>query len=56
MLDDVNERYVSRAKAQEVYGVVVTGSEEEDDLAVDGVATDALRRRRLGGGRLPRAK
>ena len=56
VLDDVNERYVSRAKAQEIYGVVVTGSEEDDDLAVDREATDALRRRRLGGGRRPRAK
>ena len=50
VLDDVNERYVSRAKAKALYGVVIVGSEEEDDLAVDVAATEALRRERLCGG------
>ena len=38
MLDDVNERYVSRAKAAALYGVVIVGSEEDDDLAIDAAA------------------
>ena len=50
VLDDVNERYVSRAKAADLYGVVITGSEADDDLAVDLAATEALRRERQGGG------
>ena len=50
VLDDVNERYVSRAKAAALYGVVIVGSEEDDDLAIDVAATEALRRERLGGG------
>ena len=51
VLDDVNERYVSRARAEALYGVVIVGSEEDDDLAVDLAATEALRRERLGNGR-----
>lgn len=44
VLDDVNERYVAcAAKVQALYGVVITGSEEDDDLAVDLAATEALR-------------
>ena len=46
----MNERYVSRAKAAALYGVVIVGSEEDDDLAIDVAATEALRRERLGGG------
>ena len=48
MLDDVNERYVSRSRAEALYGVVIVGSEADDDLAVDAAATEALRRARLG--------
>ena len=48
MLDDVNERYVSRANAAALYGVVIVGSEEDDDLAIDVAATEALRRERKG--------
>ena len=48
VLDDVNERYVSRAKAAALYGVVIVGSEEDDDLAIDVAATEALRRERKG--------
>ena len=51
VLDDVNERYVSRAKAAALYGVVIVGAEEDDDLAIDVAATEALRRERLGGDR-----
>ena len=50
VLDDVNERYVSRAKAEALYGVVIVGSVEDDDLVVDVAATEALRRERLGNG------
>ena len=51
VLDDVNEeRYVSRARAKALYGVVITGSEEDDDLAVDLAATAALRREMSAAG------
>jgi N-methylhydantoinase B len=43
VLNDVNERYVSREKAEAVYGVVIAGSVEDDDLSVDLSATKALR-------------
>ena len=49
VLHDVNECYVSRAKAEALYGVVIVGSEEDDDLAVDAAATEGPRTR-LGGG------
>ena len=49
VLDDVNERYVSRAKAAALYGVVIVGSEEDDDLAIDVAATEALRREMANG-------
>ena len=50
VLDDVNERYVSREKAEALYGVVITGSVEDDDLAVDLAATESLRGRMAAGG------
>ncbi len=50
VLHDVAERYVSREQAEEVYGVVLTGSRERDDLAVDMAATESLRQdRRMKG-------
>ena len=47
VLIDVQERYVSRAQAEAVYGVVITGSPARDDLAVDSSATTTLRQSRL---------
>ena len=43
VLSDVAERYVSREQAKEVYGVVIIGSRELDDLAVDAKLTEILR-------------
>jgi len=43
VLSDVAERYVSREQAKEVYGVVIIGSRELDDLAVDAKSTEILR-------------
>ena len=43
VLSDVAERYVSREQAQEVYGVVIIGSRELDDVAVDAKSTEILR-------------
>jgi N-methylhydantoinase B len=45
VLDDVLDEYVSVAAARERYGVVLTGSLEALDLAVDEAATRALRAR-----------
>ena len=45
VLADVAERYVSPETARDVYGVVVTGSIDDDSLAVDTAATAALRER-----------
>ena len=45
LLADVVERYVSPETARDVYGVVVTGSIDDDSLAVDNSATAALRER-----------
>ena len=45
VLDDVLDEYVSVAAARERYGVVLTGSLERLDLAVDEPATKALRER-----------
>ena len=42
--DDVLDEYVSLTAAREKYGVVLTGSLENYDLAVDAGATEALRR------------
>ncbi len=43
VLDDVNERYVTRAQAEAVYGVKIIGDVDDDSLAVDLAATQALR-------------
>ena len=51
VLDDVNERYVSRAEAAALYGVAIVGSEADDSLAVDAAATEALRHEKAGGRR-----
>ena len=45
ILADVAERYVSPETARDVYGVDVTGSIDDDSLAVDDSATAALRER-----------
>lgn len=50
VLHDVLEGWESRAKAHDVYGVVLTGEIEDDSLAVD-VAATAARRASLRGGR-----
>ncbi len=43
VLTDVAERYISAETARTVYGVVITGTVEDDSLAVDEAATEALR-------------
>ncbi len=49
VLTDVQERYVSRAQAEALYGVIITGTPARDDLAIDAAATEKLRRGRLLG-------
>lgn len=44
MREDVLDEIVSIAAARDTYGVVLTGSVEEFDLAVDYPATERLRR------------
>jgi N-methylhydantoinase B len=41
--EDVLERWVTRKAAEEVYGVVFTGNEDDETLAVDLKATAARR-------------
>lgn len=53
VLADVQERYVSRAQARVLYGVAITGAEEDDSLAVDLPATEGLRRNRRAAVRRP---
>jgi len=48
VLEDVLDEYVSVAAARERYGVVLTGTLEALDLAVDGAATRLLRERLRG--------
>jgi N-methylhydantoinase B len=48
VLEDVLDEYVSVAAARERYGVVLTGSLERLDLAVDEAATQALREQMRG--------
>ncbi len=48
VLDDVLDEYVSIESARRDYGVVLTGSLEALDLAIDWRATEALRAERLG--------
>ena len=47
VLTDVLEGYESIGKARDIYGVVFTGSIDDDSLAVDAVATK-VRRAELG--------
>ena len=52
--EDVIERWVTRKAAEEIYGVIFTGHEEEETLAVDLAATAARRGRlRKMGTRTP---
>ena len=44
VLRDVSERWETAARAYEVYGVVLTGSADDDSLAIDEAATDARRK------------
>ncbi|HYP62613.1 MAG TPA: hypothetical protein VEQ16_01925, partial [Acidocella sp.] len=46
--EDVLDEYVSLHAAREKYGVVLTGSLEEYDLAVDTAATAKLRQEMRG--------
>ena len=43
VLKEVERRWETVERARDVYGVVLTGSLENDDLAVDGEATEAAR-------------
>ena len=43
VLEDVLEKFVTRETAEEVYGVVLSGSVEDGSLAIDGDATAARR-------------
>ncbi|MBW8783597.1 MAG: hydantoinase B/oxoprolinase family protein [Novosphingobium sp.] len=54
--DDVLDEYVSIRAAHDKYGVVLTGSLEEYDLAVDRPATEALRRKLRAGQQLEAAE
>jgi N-methylhydantoinase B len=47
--DDVLDEYVSLAAARDKYGVVLTGTLDEYDLAVDVAATNALRKQMKAG-------
>ncbi|MCI0428283.1 MAG: hydantoinase B/oxoprolinase family protein [Nitrospiraceae bacterium] len=55
VLDDVLERWETPERARDVYGVVLTGSAEDGDLAVDLSATRQLRQQ-LAQGTLARAE
>ena len=43
VLEDVMEKFVTRETAEEVYGVVLTGSADDGTLVIDAAATQALR-------------
>ena len=43
VLRDVLERYETADRARDVYGVVLTGSADDDSLAIDTAATDRRR-------------
>jgi N-methylhydantoinase B len=49
VLDDVLERWETRERARDVYGVVLTGSVEDGDLLLDLNATRQLRMQLAGG-------
>ena len=48
-LEDVLDEYVSVEAARDAYGVVLTGTLEELDLAIDVAATQELRSARRNG-------
>ncbi len=48
MLRDVRERWETAERAHEIYGVVLSGSADDDTLAVDEAATQARRRAMAG--------
>ena len=48
VLDDVLDELVSREAAEREYGVLLRGSQDEYDLAVDEEATKRLREARRG--------
>jgi N-methylhydantoinase B len=50
--EDVLDEYVSIEAARERYGVVLTGSVEDCDIAIDTEQTEALRRQRLDEARV----
>jgi N-methylhydantoinase B len=45
VLHDVLELYETPERAREIYGVALTGSAEDETLAVDAAATAALRQK-----------
>jgi N-methylhydantoinase B len=55
VLTDVLEGYESIGKARDIYGVVFSGSIDDDSLAVDAAAT-AARRAELGRTSAPAAE
>ena len=46
VLDDVLRKWETVERAREIYGVVLTGSTDDETLAVDDAATRALRTQR----------
>jgi N-methylhydantoinase B len=49
VLHDAREGWISLTRARDTYGVVLTGSREMDDLALDEVATAAARAKLRAG-------
>jgi N-methylhydantoinase B len=43
VLEDVIERYITTTHAKDVYGVVFTGSADDETLRIDGAATSLAR-------------
>ena len=43
VLKDVERRWETIERARDIYGVVLTGNLDDDDLAIDGEATEAAR-------------
>ena len=54
VLNDVAERFITLETARETYGVAITGSVDDDNLAVDESATATLRASMSGGGAVAR--
>ena len=49
MLHDAREGWISLTRARDTYGVVLTGSREMDDLALDEAATTTERAKLRAG-------